>query len=179
MTPPLAGCESPDVGATKLRKGRLAGAQIETAASTTGAVASATLEVSLAVRLDDSASARPGPATPAVARTGELAPLLLRPVVHVVGCRGNPAMMRRRSDASSTRNDTPSAAAVEHVLWARRQREARPAGAPVTGSIVTGTAQRLSMSWWSWPLGHSLGQTLPYWAVSSPTPGNDGRDDLR
>jgi hypothetical protein len=23
---------------------------------------------------------------------------------------------------------------------------------------------------WSWPLGHSLGQTRPYWAVSSPSP---------
>jgi hypothetical protein len=66
------------------------------------------------------------------------------------------------SDASSIRNDTPSAAAVENVLWTRRHREARPAGEPVADSIATGATQRLSISWWSWPLGHSLGQTLPY-----------------
>jgi hypothetical protein len=132
---------------------------------------------SLAARLDESASARPGPATRAIARTGKLAPLLLGLVVHVIGCRGEPATMPG-GDASSTRNDTPSAAAVAHVLWARRHREARPPGAPAAGSIVTGTTQRLSMSWRSWPLGHSLGQTLPYWAVPGPTRSTCGRDEL-
>jgi hypothetical protein len=58
------------------------------------------------------------------------------------------------SDASSIRNDTPSAAAVEHVLWTRRR---RAAGAPAADSIVTGATQRLSISWWSWPLGHFVG----------------------
>jgi len=82
------------------------------------------------------------------------------------------------SDASSTRDDTPSAAAVEHVLWARRHREARPAGATVAGSTVTGATQRLSMSWRSCPLGHSLGRTLPYWAVSGLTLDTHGRNGM-
>jgi hypothetical protein len=138
------------------------------------------LEVSLAARLEESASARPGAceARGRPATTGKLAPLMPRLVAGVMGRRGDAAIMRQGSAASTTRNDTPSAAAVERVLWARRRREAPPAGAPVAGSIVTGAPQRLSMSWWSWPLGHSLGQTLPYWAASGPTPGTDGRDDL-
>jgi hypothetical protein len=75
------------------------------------------------------------------------------------------------SDASSTRNDTPSAAAVERALWARSRGEAQPPSAPVVVSNVTSATQCLAMSWWSWPLGHSLGQTLPYWAVPGPAPG--------
>src|SRR5438034_8962539 len=138
------------------------------------------LEVSLAVRLEEARAlvrgaceARGRPAT-----TGKLAPLMPRLVARVMGRRGDAAIMRQGSAASTTRNDTPSAAAVERVFWARRHREAPPPAAPVAVPIVTGATHRLSMSGWGSPLGHSLGRTRPYWAVPGPTPGTYGRDDL-
>jgi hypothetical protein len=73
-------------------------------------------------------------------------------------CRGDHAIMRRGSHASSTRNDAPSAAAVEGVLPKRRHGQAQPPDAHVAVSTLTGAPQRLAMSRWSWPLGHSLGQ---------------------
>jgi hypothetical protein len=82
----------------------------------------------------------------AVARTCKRVSLLPWLVVHVIGCREILRSCAAPSDASTTRNDTPSAAAVERVLWARRQREARPAGAPVSGSIVTAATQCLPIS---------------------------------
>src|ERR687891_1576826 len=91
-----------------------------------------------------------------------------------MGRRRDAAIRRRSSDASTTCNDTPSAAAVERVLWARRYREARPLAAPVAVPIVTGAAHRLSRSGWGSPLGHSLGRTRPYVAVSGPTPSTYG-----
>jgi hypothetical protein len=118
------------------------------------------------------------PASGAVARTGKRAALILRLVVRVIRCRREPAIVGRRSDASTTRNDTPSAAAVERVPWAPRHREERPSDVAVAVSIVTGSTQRLWMSLWSWPLGHSLGRTLPYWAASGSTPGVYSRDAL-
>ena len=164
---------------TDARNRRPAEAQAATAASTTGAVAGATLEVSLAAQLDESASARFGPATTRAgqdrqARASPPAAGRPRDQVPRGTCNRAPG-----SDASSTRNDTPSAAAVEHVLRARRHREARPARAPVTGSIVTGAARRFSMSPWSWPLGHWLGQTQPYWAVSGTPPATSSSEQAQ
>ena len=89
----------------------------------------------------------------------------------VMSRRGDAAIMCRRSDASATRNDSPSAAAVERVLWARRHLEARPPAARVAVPIVTGATCRVSGPGWSLPWGHSLGRTPSYWAASGPTPG--------
>ena len=148
--------------------------QVEIAASMTGVVAGAMLQVSRATPVGRNASARPGAAGPVDAGTGKRARVLLRLLAHVIGRRGDPAIMRCGSDASSTRNEAPSAAAVERVLWARRHQETPPRCASAAVSVVTPATRRLSMPQWSW----SLGQTLPYRAVSSPTPGTHGRDDL-
>jgi hypothetical protein len=97
----------------------------------------------------------------------------------VIGRGGDAAIMRRRSDASTTRNDTPSTAAVERILWARRNREAqRPAR---RSRCRSSPAQRIASRGRDGapPLGHSLGQTRPYGGVSPPTPGICGRRDLR
>jgi hypothetical protein len=84
------------------------------------------------------------------------------------GCRrGDTAIMRRRTDASTTRNDTPSTAAVERVLWARRHREARPLAAPVAVPIVARATHRLSRSGWArrWVIRWAEpGRTGPYQA---------------
>jgi hypothetical protein len=159
--------------AIRARSGRRAEAQVETAASTTGAVAGATLNFLFAPG-GRSARARPK-ARNARGRQDRQdrapPPAAGRPRDRVPRgtCDDAPG-----SESSSTGNDTPSAAGVERVLWERRHREARPAGAPVAGSIVTGATQAPSMPWWSWPLGHSLGQTLPYWAASGPSPDATG-----
>ncbi len=87
---------------TRARSGRRAGARVETAPSTTGAVDGAKLEVSLATRLDDSASARPG------GGIGERAPLLLPLVARVVGCREDPAIMRRWEPAVTMHRADPT-----------------------------------------------------------------------
>jgi hypothetical protein len=108
------------------------------------------LEVSLAARLAEDASARPGAARPwTPAKTGKIAPRLMAAGRTVMGRRRDVAIMRRGSDASTTRNDTPPAAAVERVVWARRDAEARPPDAPVTVPVVTSATQRPWMSWWS------------------------------
>jgi hypothetical protein len=36
---------------------------------------------------------------------------------------------------------------------------------PDPGSFTRSRRVPTAMSWWSWPLGHSLGQTETYWAV--------------
>jgi hypothetical protein len=96
-------------------------------ASTARAVARPMLEVSLAARLAEDASARPGAARPwTPAKTGKIAPRLMATGRTVMGRRRDVAIMRRGSDASTTRNDSPSAAGVGHVLCARRHWEARP-----------------------------------------------------
>jgi hypothetical protein len=141
---------SPDSNAPRsIFMPRRAGAQVETAATTTGAVAGARARGLARQPGWTKARALVRGREAVDARTGKLAPFLLRLVVHVTGCRRDPAIMRRGSDASSTRNDTPSAAAVERVLWARRHGEARPPGAPVAVSIVSGATHHLSMSSWS------------------------------
>jgi hypothetical protein len=68
-----------------------------------------------------------GPARTVDARTGKLAPLLLRLVARVIGCRGDAAIMRRGSDASTTRGHT-----------IRRCRRARPLGAATPGDTAPG-----------------------------------------
>jgi hypothetical protein len=157
----------------RIRRGRRRGLRSPGRRPLMGAVACATLEVSLGGRVDFSASARPRLARP-LGRQDRRARVSPAPAG-----RPRDRMPRRTcdhgpgSDASSTGDDTPSATAVERVLWARRHREARPPGARVAGSNVTGATPPLAMSWWSRPLGHSLGHTPPYWAVPGPMPGTE------
>jgi hypothetical protein len=83
-------------------------------------------------RLDESASRRPGPQGRVDARTGQLAPLVLRLIVHVIGCREmlrscagavthQPLATTRRpplaSGASSGHGDTGRRGLRAHPLW--------------------------------------------------------------
>jgi hypothetical protein len=69
-------------------------------------------------RLDEARALVRGRPTRAVARTGKLAPLLLGRVVHVIGCGGEPATMRRavthQAPATTRRPPLPSSASAGH-----------------------------------------------------------------
>jgi hypothetical protein len=84
-----------------------------------------------------------------------------------IGCRRNPAMMRRRSDASRSRNESWCAAAVERVLWhgdmgrqCPRARRSRSRSSPVRR--ITSRSRRGAGRWvirWAKP-----GRIGPYQA---------------
>jgi hypothetical protein len=112
----------------RIRRGRRRGLRSPGRRPLMGAVACATLEVSLGGRVDFSASARPRLARPLGARTGELASLPLRLVVHVIGCRGEPATMGRavthQAPVTTRRPPLPSSASSGHDDTARHDPQA-------------------------------------------------------
>jgi len=87
------------------------------------------------------------------------------------GSCDHPPLGANRSDASSSGEDTPLVAAAVLILWCRFG-EALPLCRPLRSRPRWRV--RAAASWCrvrTSPLGHSLGQTLPYWAVPGPTPG--------
>jgi hypothetical protein len=80
--------------------------------------------------LPDWTKARARPATRAVARSGELPPLLLRPVVHVVGWRGIvrscAGAVTHRAPATPRRSPLPSSASSGHGDTARHDLRVYP-----------------------------------------------------
>jgi hypothetical protein len=121
-----------------------------------GALAGATLEVALAARLDESASAHREAATRAVARSGKRAPFLLRLVVDVIGRRGQAATMRRavtHQPPATTRHlplpsRRPLDTAIPRATTRRRTGlRARPSPARRHASRCRGGAGRWAIRW--------------------------------
>jgi hypothetical protein len=111
------------------------------------------------------ASVATGPRSPTNVTRGEEVDEATDPSVPLTGLDGD----------GRGRTGAPPVAAGVHVLWLRLAepppRRRRLRSRPSRARLI---APRSRL--WISPLGHSLGQTLPYWAVSGPTPGPHGRN---
>jgi hypothetical protein len=99
----------------------------------------------------------------------------------VIGRRKDRAIMRRQgpagNDASNSPDTAPPVTVAVPVVWSRFG--APPPRCTCSRSRPSRARSAVSLSRvWTSPLGHSLGQTLPYWAVPGPTPGTNRCHDF-